>query len=73
MACLHARGVLGLGEEIVVEGVAGGLFRGRLTERTEVGGFDAVIPEVSGPAHITGFHQFVVDSDDPLGDGFEMD
>jgi trans-L-3-hydroxyproline dehydratase len=30
----------------------------------------AIIPEVSGTAHITGQHTFLIDPDDPLADGF---
>jgi proline racemase len=35
-----------------------------------VGGLPAVIPEVSGTAHITGRHEFLIDPDDPLREGF---
>ncbi|MBC7243390.1 MAG: proline racemase family protein, partial [Anaerolineae bacterium] len=37
---------------------------------TKVGPFDAVIPRIKGSAYITGFHTFVVDPEDPLGEGF---
>ena len=30
----------------------------------------AVIPEVEGAAYITGRHEFLIDPDDPLKDGF---
>ncbi|MBI4278903.1 MAG: proline racemase family protein [Armatimonadetes bacterium] len=70
MAVLYARGELGLGQEFVHEGILGGVFRGRLLRETDVGGYQAVIPEVTGRAFITGFHQFVIDPADPYASGF---
>jgi proline racemase len=72
LANLHARGEIAVGEEIVAEGIAGGLFRGRLLERTTIGAQPAVIPEVTGSAFVTSYHQFVIDSEDPFAQGFEM-
>ena len=39
-------------------------------EKTRFGPFDAVIPEVSGSAFITGTSEFVFDPADPVRDGF---
>jgi proline racemase/trans-L-3-hydroxyproline dehydratase len=72
MAALHARERLPLGAEVVAEGLLGGLFRGRLLREVELGGYRAVIPEVSGQAFLTGFHQFVLDPDDPLPEGIVL-
>ncbi|MBI2874289.1 MAG: proline racemase family protein [Firmicutes bacterium] len=72
MAQLHARGRLRTGEEYVSESILGTLFRGRIVGETTVGGRAAVIPEVTGEAYLTGFHQFVVDPRDPLADGFRL-
>ena len=70
MAVLHAKGRLGLKEEIQSESITGGLFKGRLLEETQVGNKKAVIPEITGKAHITGLHQFVIDEEDHLKEGF---
>jgi proline racemase len=70
MAVLYSRRELALGEEFVHESILGGLFKGRLVQETEVGDHPAVIPEISGRAFITGFHEFVVDPDDPYANGF---
>lgn len=70
MAALHARGLLRLDQEVRVESVTGGLFRGRLLEAVEIQGRSEVIPEVTGSAHLTGFHQFILDPDDRLALGF---
>jgi proline racemase len=72
LANLHAKGELKIGEEIIAEGIAGGLFRGRVVETTMIGSQPAVIPEVTGPAFVTSYHQFVIDSEDPFAQGFEM-
>lgn len=71
LAAMHTRGELALGEEVCVEGITGGIFRGRLLEETRLGTYTAVIPEITGPAFVTGFHQYVLDTEDPLVQGFE--
>jgi len=35
-----------------------------------VADYPAVITEVEGSAHLTGYHQFVLTADDPIGTGF---
>jgi trans-L-3-hydroxyproline dehydratase len=66
----HARGELKVGEEIVVESLIGTRFAVKVAETAWVAGRPAIIPEVSGSAHLTGRHEFFVDPDDPLRDGF---
>ncbi len=70
VAIHHARGELPVGETITVESILGTMFTGRVVETTTVGSLPAVIPEVSGTAHITGRHEFLIDPDDPLREGF---
>lgn len=72
LANLYARGEIQVGQEIVAEGIAGGLFRGKVLETATIAGQPAVIPEVTGTAFVTSYHQFVIDSEDPLAHGFEM-
>jgi proline racemase len=72
MTALHAKGQLAIGEDVRAEGIAGGIFRGRLLRETTLGGRAAVVPEITGPAYLTGYHQFVLDSDDPWLDGFDL-
>jgi proline racemase len=72
IAVLHARGKLALDEDFVHESVIGGLFRGVAVEETKVGAFDAVVPEITGSAHITAFHDFVIDPGDPYKYGFRL-
>lgn len=70
MAIHHARGEVGVGDPLVIESIIGSRFTGRVVETTASGPHDAVIPEVTGTAHITGRHEFLIDPDDPLRDGF---
>lgn len=70
MAALYAKGKLSLGQEFLYESIIGTIFKGRLVGVTKVGPFDAVIPEVTGRAYITGFNQFVIDPEDPIKYGF---
>ncbi|MCF6096993.1 proline racemase [Thermovorax subterraneus] len=70
MATLYAKGKLDLGQDFLYESIIGTVFKGRLIGATKVGPFDAVIPEITGNAYITGFNQFVIDPDDPVKYGF---
>ncbi|MEM3665658.1 MAG: proline racemase family protein [Candidatus Bathyarchaeia archaeon] len=70
MAALYAKGLLKINEQIISESIIGTHFKGRLVAETKIGDFNAVIPEISGQAYVTGFHQFVVDPEDPVKYGF---
>jgi len=67
MAVLFAKNKLSLNEGFLNESITGAVFRGRLIERTKVGEYPAVIPEITGSAYITGFNHIVLDPDDPFG------
>lgn len=70
-AALHyAKGDLQLQEEITIESIVGSTMRVQVVERTKFGPYDAVIPQVSGTACITGRNEFYFDPDDPFRDGF---
>ncbi len=70
VAIHHARGELRLGQKTVVESIVGSRFTGRAVEEVGFGPFRAVIPEVSGSAHITGRNEFLFDPADPFQAGF---
>ncbi|MFB6221016.1 MAG: proline racemase family protein [Halolamina sp.] len=65
-----ARGTLDVGDRFVVESIVGSTFVGRVRERVSFGGYDAIVPEITGSAHVTGRSEFVVDPEDPFGEGF---
>lgn len=70
VAQLYARGKLGEDDILVNESIIGTVFTGRVAGHTQVGEYEAVVPEVGGRAAITGFNQWVIDPDDPVGEGF---
>jgi trans-L-3-hydroxyproline dehydratase len=70
MAIHYARGEVGIGEPMVIESIIGSKFTGRVVSETEFGPYKAIIPEIEGRAFITGRHEFLIDPDDPLRNGF---
>jgi proline racemase len=72
MAVLHARGELDVGQWFVSESIIGTRFTGQIVGETYVGGYRAIVPRVAGRAYLTGFHQFVLDPDDPFPHGFSL-
>jgi len=72
LALHFARKEIALGEPVVIESIIGTRFTGTVLSTATIGGYDAVIPQVEGAAHITGRSEFWIDPDDPLKDGFIM-
>jgi trans-L-3-hydroxyproline dehydratase len=72
LALHHARGEITDGQEIIIESILGthSTFHGKVVGKTKVGLYDAIVPEVSGQAFITGRHTFIIDKRDELGRGF---
>jgi proline racemase len=66
----HAKGELQLNEGITIESIVGSLMTVKAVEVTKFGPYDAVIPEVSGTASITGRNEFYFDPEDPFREGF---
>ena len=69
-AILYAKGELPLNQKITIESIVGSLMTVSAVEATTFGPFEAVIPEVSGTASITGRNEFYFDPDDPFREGF---
>jgi proline racemase len=70
-AALHyAKGELQLDQKITIESIVGSVMTVAAVEANRFGPFDAVIPEVSGTASITGRSEFYFDPDDPFREGF---
>jgi proline racemase len=72
VAALHTRGEIALNQPALFEGVLGTCFIGAPVSTEDRGGMLYVRPKVTGRAWITGFHQFVLDPDDPLPEGFRI-
>lgn len=70
-AALHfAAGELELNERITIESILGSTMSVKVVEATRFGLYDAVVPEVSGTASITGRNEFYFDPNDPFRTGF---
>lgn len=76
LALLHKRGQLDVGEAFVNEGLLGTTFDARIVRESSIedlakeNNFPAIVPEVSGAAHMTGLQHFVLTPDDPFPEGF---
>jgi proline racemase len=70
LAIHHARGEIGAHEVIEIESIIGTRFTGEVVATTAFGPYRAVVPEVGGRAYVTGRHEFFIDPDDPLREGF---
>ena len=72
MAVMMRRGELRLGEEVVYEGIAGSQSKGKVMAEMKYGGYEAIVPRLTGNAFILGLMNFVIDPTDPLSDGFVL-
>jgi len=70
MAVRYAKGLQKIDETFIHESTIGTLFTGVLTEETKVGEYEAVVPEVTGQAWITGYSTIVLEETDPFPEGF---
>lgn len=70
-AAIHyMNGGLLMNEPIFIESILDTVFEVEVVEETNFGDFKAVIPRVSGMAHITGQNKLYIDPKDPLKKGF---
>ncbi len=72
MALLRARGLMQVGDTFIAESIIDSRFTGRIVAEAKVGGLDAIVPEISGRAWITGTHQHMLDPDDPWPNGYRL-
>jgi proline racemase len=72
MACMAEDGLLKVGQPFVSESIMHSTMSGRISRTTEVGGYQAIIPEIAGRGQVTGMHQFFIDPADPLAQGFVL-
>lgn len=70
MALLRHKGLIQGQTDYTNKGPLDTQFKARITGETMAGEYPAVLVEITGSAHITGLHQFVLDKDDPFQQGF---
>jgi proline racemase len=70
LARLHHLNLLGVGDTLINEGILGTTFLGRVSRLVDVGDIGGIVPEITGRAYMTGFHQWVLDPEDPFPGGF---
>jgi proline racemase len=70
MTLLHQRGHLDLDQPYRNRSPLGTWFEGRIIGTCRIGSFQGIRARVSGSAHITGLHRFVLDDQDPFPEGF---
>lgn len=72
VALLHKQGKMRAEATLQNRSIIDTVFEARIHGFTKVGDYDALIPEISGSAQITGYHNFVLEQDDPLPEGFRL-
>jgi proline racemase len=74
LAMRYSRGLIELGESLIAESILGTRFTAEVTAETTVGSgaecLSAIVPRLTGSAFLTGFHQFVLQDNDPFPEGF---
>jgi proline racemase len=70
MTLLHHQGKLAPGETYTNAGPLGTAFEGCIVKTVTIGDFTGIVGQIRGNAQITGYHQFVVDENDPFQEGF---
>ena len=70
MTLLHHLGELDPGQAYKNTSPLGTVFEGRIIKTLPIGKFEGIVGQVRGNAQITGYHQFVVDANDPFQKGF---
>lgn len=72
MALLHARGEMRVGDTFTARSIIDSEFSGRIVSTAMQGETEAIIPEISGRAWITGTHQHMLDPNDPWPQGYRL-
>lgn len=70
-AAIHfARGELAVHEPITIASILGSRFDVQVQQEIQYGAYSAIIPRVTGSAHISAKCEFIIDPSDPLKEGF---
>ena len=72
MAVLQARGLMGVGDELIHTSIIGSRFVGKILELGQAHGRTTVIPQITGRAWLTGQHSYYLDPEDPWQTGYTV-
>jgi proline racemase len=72
LATMVARGDKKLGDSVRFEGLMGTIFTAEVKTLATRDNLTVITPRITGRAYITGFHQFVLDPDDPFPEGLRV-
>lgn len=72
LALMYAKGQVKENEVFVNESIIGTLFKSKIVGTCKVGDYDAILPEITGSAYITGFNTFMFNDKDPVKEGFVL-
>ena len=70
LAVLNANGMMGVGETLRNTSIIGTEFKGKIAGRIKVQGNEAILPEVTGTAYLTGISDLIVSDGDKLAHGY---
>jgi proline racemase len=70
MALHFDRNEVSMNQTVVIESIIGTTFKSSISRTEKYGPYNAVIPRVEGTAFITGKHEFLIDPQDVLRNGF---
>jgi proline racemase len=72
LALLYVRGELALGERFLHRSILDTEFECRIQEHARAGALDAIVPQISGRAWLTGVSHYGVDPEDPFPNGYRL-
>jgi trans-L-3-hydroxyproline dehydratase len=72
MAVFHAKGLMNVGDSYIGRSVINSRFTGRIISETTIGNHNAIIPEITGRAWISGTSTLLLDPDDPWPQGYKV-
>lgn len=72
LAYMYATHQLKVNEEFINQSFTGVSFKGEVIAETKLGEINAIIPKITGMAYIDGYSTFVINEDDPLKYGFNI-
>lgn len=72
MALLHSQNKLKVGQPYPYQSIIGTEFVGEILREKPIKDKVAIVPAVTGRAHIIGLHKFVIDDEDPFKHGFGL-